>query len=93
MNVDLTNLKMTDEEERLFDWCHANLEEEQLAEVEGEALEFAMKEINAPEAAEKLLELLVTVMIRNAEERTYSSKGARRTTKNETNKKERTSGF
>jgi hypothetical protein len=35
MNVDLKTLKMTDEEERLFDWCHANLEEEQLAEVEG----------------------------------------------------------
>jgi len=68
MNVDLKNLKMTDKEERLFDWCHANLEEEQLAEVEEEALEIAMREINAPEAAEKLLELLVRVIVRNAEE-------------------------
>ena len=64
MNVDLKTLKMTDEEERLFDWCHANLEEEQLAEVEGEALEIAMRELNAPQAAEKLLELLVAVIIR-----------------------------
>lgn len=69
MNVDLKTLKMTDEEERLFDWCHANLEEEQLAEVEDEALEIAMRELNAPQAAEKLLELLVAVIIRNAEEK------------------------
>ena len=69
MNVDLKNLKMTDEEERLFDWCHANLEEEQIVEVESEALDVAMQEINAPEAAEKLLELLVTVIIRNSEEK------------------------
>jgi hypothetical protein len=69
MNIDLKNLKMTDEEERLFDWCHANLDEEQLVEVEEEALEFAMKEINAPVAAEKLLELLVGVIVRNAEAR------------------------
>ena len=69
MNVDLKNLKMTDEEERLFDWCHATLEEEQLAEVEEEALEIAMREINAPEAAEKLRELLVSVIVRNAEDR------------------------
>jgi len=68
MNVDLKNLKMTDEEERLFDWCHTNLEEEQLAEVEEEALEIAMREVNGPEAAEKLLELLVSVIVRNAEE-------------------------
>lgn len=69
MDIDLKNLKMTDEEERLFDWCHANLEEEQLAEVEQEALEIAMREINAPEAAEQLLELLVSVIVRNAEAR------------------------
>jgi hypothetical protein len=68
MKLDLKNLKMTDKEERLYDWCHANLEEEQLAEVEEEALEFAMREINAPIAAEKLLELLVNVLIRNAED-------------------------
>jgi len=68
MNVDLKNLKMTDEEEQLYDWCHGNLEEEQIVEVESEALELAMRELNAPEAAEKLLELLVSVMIRNAED-------------------------
>lgn len=60
---------MTNEEEQLYDWCHANLEEEQVAEVEQEALEVSLREINAPEAAEKLLELLVTVIVRNAEER------------------------
>ena len=69
MNVDLKNLKMTDDEERLFDWCHASLEEEQIVEVESEALEIAMQRINAPEAAEKLLELLVSVIVRNAEAR------------------------
>ena len=57
MNVDLKTLKMTDEEEQLYDWCHGNLEEEQIVEVESEALELAMRELNAPEAAEKLLEL------------------------------------
>jgi hypothetical protein len=67
MNIELNNLKMTEEESRLLDWCHANLEEEQLVEVEEEALEFAMKEINAPKAAEKLLELLVSVIVRNNE--------------------------
>jgi hypothetical protein len=67
MTLDLKHLKMTDEEERLFDWCHANLEEEQLVEVEEEAVGIAMREINAPEAADKLLELLVKVMVRNAE--------------------------
>jgi hypothetical protein len=81
MKLDLKNLKMTDEEERLFDWCHANLEEEQLAEVEEEALEFAMREINAPIAAEQLLELLVGVIVRNAEDRSSASKGARRRTR------------
>jgi hypothetical protein len=80
MNVDLKNLKMTAKEERLFDWCHEILEEEQVVEVEEEALEIAMREINAPEAAENLLELLVSVIVRNAEERTYTSKGARKGT-------------
>lgn len=80
MNIDLKNLNMTDEEERLFDWCHANLEEEQLVEVEEEALEIAMREINAPIAADKLLELLVNVIVRNAEERSSGNKRARRTT-------------
>jgi hypothetical protein len=69
MNVDLKNLKMTDEEKRLFDWCHEILEEEQVVEVEEEALEYAVREINAPEAAETLRDLLVKVLVRNAEER------------------------
>ena len=76
MNIDLKNLKMTDEEERLFDWCHATVEEEQLAEVEEEALEIAMREINAPEAAEKLLELLVSVIVRYAEARRRGDEAA-----------------
>ena len=69
MNVDLKNLKMTIEEEQLYDWCHANLEEEQLVEVEEEAHEIAMREINAPEAAERLRDLLVSVLVRNADEK------------------------
>ena len=68
MNVDLHNLKMTDEEQSMFDWCRANLDEEQIVEVEDEALEIALREINAPVAAERLLELLVTVLVRNADE-------------------------
>jgi hypothetical protein len=76
MNVDLKNLKMTDEEERLFDWCHANLEEEQLVEVEEEAMGIAMRELNAPEAADKLLELLVSVIVRNAEARRRGNEAA-----------------
>ena len=67
MNVDLHNLKMTDEELSMFDWCRANLEEEQIVEVEEEALEIALREINAPVAAERLLELLVTVFVRNGD--------------------------
>ena len=67
MNTDLTNLKMTPEEERLLAWCYANLEDTQIVEVEAEALEIAMREINTPMAGQKLLELLVDVFIRNAE--------------------------
>jgi len=67
MNVDLHNLKMTDEDLSMFDWCRANLDEEQIVEVEEEALEIAMREINAPVAAERLLELLVTVLVRNGD--------------------------
>ena len=66
MNVDLKNLKMTDEELSLYEWCRSILEEEQIVEVEGEALEIAMRESNAPIAREKLLELLVEVLVRNA---------------------------
>ena len=42
MNVDLHNLKMTDEEARELEWCRSNLEEELLivtatfAEAEGQ---------------------------------------------------------
>jgi len=67
--MNLHNLKMTDEEARRLEWCRANLDEEQIAEVEDEALEIALREINAPVAAERLLELLVTVLVRNANER------------------------
>jgi hypothetical protein len=67
MNTDITNLKMTPEEERLLAWCYANLEDRQMVEVEVEALESAMRQINTPMAAQKLLDLLVNVFIRNAE--------------------------
>ena len=74
MELDLKNLRMTEEEEQLFDWCRANLEDEQIVDVEEEAFGIAMREINAPEAAEKLLELLVKDIVRNAEEQRYGSK-------------------
>ena len=67
MNTNLTNLKMTPEEERLLAWCYANLEDRQIVEVEAEALEIAVQEINNPIAGQKLLDLLVNVFIRNAE--------------------------
>jgi hypothetical protein len=67
MNPNLTNLKMTPEEERLLAWCYANLEDTQIVEVEAKALEIAVQEISNPIAGQKLLELLVNVFIRNAE--------------------------
>ena len=66
MNID-TNLKMTPEENSLLAWCYANLEDVQIVEIEEEALEIAMREINTPIAGRKLLELLVGVFIRNSE--------------------------
>ena len=62
-----TNLRMTPEEERLMEWCYGNLEDVQIAEIEVEALEIAMRELNVPLAGKTLLELLVNVFIRNAE--------------------------
>jgi hypothetical protein len=76
MNIDLKNLKMTDEEEQQLAWCYANLEDIQIAEIEEEALEIARPEINGPEAAEKLLELLVAVIVRNAEDRRRGDEAA-----------------
>jgi hypothetical protein len=64
--MDIRNVNMTAEEEETLDWCYANLNEEQAAEIEEEAMAFASAEINAPEAAEKLLPLLVEIMVRNA---------------------------
>lgn len=68
-------LKMTVEEEQLYDWCCRNLEDIQIAEIQEEAHEYAMRQINEPIAAEKLLELLVTVIVRNAEEQDPVLKG------------------
>ena len=69
MKLDLHNLKMTDEELWQLEWCRTNLEEEQIAGVEDEALAIAAQEINAPIAAERLRELLVALLVRNANER------------------------
>ena len=71
MNTDLTNLKMTPEEERLLAWCYANLEDIQIVEIEEEALEIAMRELNVPIAGKQLLDLLVDVFIRNGEVQRY----------------------
>jgi hypothetical protein len=67
--MDIRNVNMTIEEEETLDWCYSNLTEEQAAEIEEEAVAFASAEINAPEAANKLLPLLVELMIRNANQR------------------------
>src|ERR1017187_7575364 len=63
--------KMMPEEERLLAWCYANLEDVQIVEIEEEALEIAMQELNVPIAGKTLLELLVNVFIRNAEVQRY----------------------
>ena len=62
-----TNLRMTPEEERLMEWCYDNLEDGQIAEIEVEALEIAMRQLDVPLAAKQLRELLVNVFIRNGE--------------------------
>ena len=71
MDMDITNLKMTPEEERLLAWCYANLEDVQIVEIEVEALDIAMRELNVPIAGKQLLELLVKVFIRNGEVQRY----------------------
>ena len=68
MDIDLKKLKMTDEEQQELAWCYAYLEDSEAKEIEKEALDIAMREINGPEAADKLLELLVDVLLRNAAE-------------------------
>ena len=65
----LHNLNITPEEEQLLAWCYQNLDEVQAAEVELDAIEMATAEINAPEAAEKLLSTLVQVIVRSAREK------------------------
>ena len=62
-----TNLRMTPEEERLVEWCYNNLEDVQIAEIEVEALEIAVRELDVPLAAKQLRELLVNVFIRNGD--------------------------
>jgi hypothetical protein len=63
MNVN--NLKMTADEERLLCWCYANLEDEQRADCEEEAFEIAAREINAGEAADLLVRLYAKIIVRN----------------------------
>ena len=69
-----TNLRMTPEEERLMEWCYDNLEDVQIAEIEVEALEIAMRELDVPLAAKQLRELLVNVFIRNGEVLRYGGR-------------------
>jgi hypothetical protein len=63
------HLKITPAERETIDWCCMALDELQLAEIEEEAREIAAVEIHAPEAAAKLLPLLVEIIVRNARER------------------------
>ena len=71
--MDLTNLNLTPEEQDRIAWCHQHLTEEQIDECQEEAVEFAAAEVNAPKAYETLLELLVAVIVRNAQERGITS--------------------
>ncbi len=66
--LDLTNLKMTPEEQDQLAWCHQNLDDIDVADIQEQAIEIATPEANRPVAAEKLLDLLVTVIVRNAHE-------------------------
>ena len=63
MNVN--NLKMTADEERLLCWCYANLEDEERSDCEEEAFEIAAREINAGEAADLLVRLYAKIIVRN----------------------------
>jgi hypothetical protein len=67
----MMNWELTADEAEQLDWCYASLSEEQAAEIEEEAIEIAAAEINAPEAAKKLLPLLVKLMIRTARTERY----------------------
>ncbi len=61
-------LKTTLEENELLEWCYSNLTTEQAADVEQQAWEVASAEITGPVAAEKLLEVLVKIIVRDAHE-------------------------
>jgi hypothetical protein len=65
---DLQNLKMTAEEDALLAWCHQNLDEENVVEIQEQALRDANVQINEQVAADRLLKLLTTVIVRNAGE-------------------------
>jgi hypothetical protein len=63
--MNINDLKMTADEERLMCWCYANLEDEQRADCEDEAFEIAAREINAGEAADLLVRLYARIIVRN----------------------------
>jgi hypothetical protein len=65
---DLQHLKMTAEEKTLMAWCYENLDEENIVEIQEQALRNANVEINEEEAADRLLTLLTTVIVRNGRE-------------------------
>ena len=64
----LLNLKITPDERATLDWCYSNLEPEQIEEIECEAREIAVVEINAPEAAERLLQTWAQILVRNSKD-------------------------
>jgi hypothetical protein len=66
-------LKLTPGEQDRLDWCYQNLTEEEISDCQDEAMEFAAVEVNAPTAYEALRELLVKVIVRNAQERGVKS--------------------
>ncbi len=73
--MDLHKMELSVEEQETLEWCYAALTDEQAAEIEEEAMAFAAAEIYAPEAAEKLLPLLVEIIVRNAREKGGETRG------------------
>jgi hypothetical protein len=67
--MNLADLKYTREEQDTIEWCLSNLDEEQTADIEEQAIEIASAQINAPEASERLLTILVQAIVRNAKHR------------------------
>ena len=67
--MNLTNIKFTQEESDRVEWCHSILDDEQIDELQDEAIEIAAVELLTPEAATELVRVLVEAIVRNNKEK------------------------